>query len=128
MLTFGSKSANSKFSDLFTLPPDTAVADVSLDKLAKAFVAGRTLRDDTANDIVALCRRALELKQPGSIEIVTEHAGDVRRFGRSDVGRRLSDAHVKTRRSARRSRRRSSTWRITTASPVSPIASRSTKR
>jgi diguanylate cyclase (GGDEF)-like protein len=66
--------ANSKFCELFTLPPDTAVPEVSIDMLARAFVAGRTLRDDTANDIVALCRRALELKQPGSIEIVTERA------------------------------------------------------
>jgi len=66
--------ANSKFSELFTLPPDVAVPEASLDTIARAFVTGRTLRDDTANDIVALCRRALELRQPGFAEIVTERA------------------------------------------------------
>ncbi|MGZ5854954.1 MAG: diguanylate cyclase domain-containing protein, partial [Xanthobacteraceae bacterium] len=63
---------NSKFSDLYDLQPGVCTVDTPLAKIAQAFVSGRVMRRESANDIIALCSRALELRQPAVVEVTTE--------------------------------------------------------
>jgi diguanylate cyclase (GGDEF)-like protein len=64
--------SNSKFGELFGLPADSAVPHTSLAAVTQAIVASRIMRKESAADVIALCTRALELRQPAVVEIITE--------------------------------------------------------
>jgi diguanylate cyclase (GGDEF)-like protein len=63
---------NSNFMDLYALPKDVAGAGTPLEVLASALIESHVLSPASAGDVAALCRRVLDMRQPATLEVMTE--------------------------------------------------------
>ncbi len=63
---------NSNFAELYTLPKDATGPGTPLEVIASALVEGHVLAPASAGDVAALCRRVLDMRQPATLEIMTE--------------------------------------------------------
>ncbi|HEY4773697.1 MAG TPA: EAL domain-containing protein [Xanthobacteraceae bacterium] len=64
--------ANSKFSELYSLPEDLLVPGTQFRHVINQLILAQTFAPDPANDLAAVCDRVLHSQQPATLETFTE--------------------------------------------------------